>query len=201
MSTGEPAMKSTFTIFRVGPGWVGLVGNRRGVQRIFLPGSGKEELRKRILGEFPGCLEGIDFLDKAEKELVEYFSGRRVKFHFPLDLSVATAFQRKVYEVMRRIPFGEVRTYGWLARKVGNPQALRAVGGANAKNRWPLVIPCHRVVGCDGRLTGFSAPGGLTLKASLLKLEGIPVEKNRVILKRIQNRVVIRHARGGGPCT
>jgi len=179
-------MKSTFTIFRVDPGWVGLVGNRRGVQRIFLPGFGKEELRERILGEFPEAVEGVDFLEKAQKELSEYFSGRRVKFDFPLDLSEATAFRKKVYEVMRMIPFGEVRTYGWLARKVGKPEALRAVGGANANNRWPLVIPCHRVVGSDGRLTGFSAPGGLALKASLLELEGIPVEKNRVVFKKIK---------------
>jgi len=185
MSNEESLMKSTFTIFHVDPGWMGLVGNRRGVQRIFLPGFEKEELRKRILGEFPRCLEGIDFLDKAQNELIEYFSGRRVKFNFPLDLSQASAFQRKVYEFMRTIPFGKVRTYRWLARKVGNPQALRAVGGANARNRWPLVIPCHRVVGSDGRLTGFSAPGGLALKASLLQLEGIPVGKDRVIFKKI----------------
>jgi methylated-DNA-[protein]-cysteine S-methyltransferase len=115
--------------------------------------------------------------------LTEYFSGRRVKFTFPLDLSGATPFQKKAYTVMCSIPFGEVRTYRWLAGRLGNPKALRAVGGANAKNRWPIVIPCHRVVGSDGFLTGFSAPGGLALKTTLLELEGIPVEKNRVKTK------------------
>jgi len=81
---------------------------------------------------------------------------------------------------MLAIPFGRVQTYRWLAEKIGNPKGLRAVGSANGKNRCPLVVPCHRIVGSDGRLTGFSAPGGLELKAQLLRLEGVPVEKGRV---------------------
>jgi methylated-DNA-[protein]-cysteine S-methyltransferase len=176
-------MKNAFTIFRVKPGWMGLVGTEKGIQRIYLPGLKEAELRKRIQSDFPECREGADFLRQAEKELTEYFSGHRVDFAFPLDLSRATPFQKKVYTIMCSIPFGEVRTYRWLAQMVGNPKALRAVGGANAKNRWPIVVPCHRVVGSDGRLTGFSAPGGLVLKTTLLELEGISVEKNRVKTK------------------
>jgi methylated-DNA-[protein]-cysteine S-methyltransferase len=177
------SMKSAFTIFQVAPGWTGLVGNEEGIQRIYLPGLKEEDLRKHILSDYPGCREGADFLSQAQKELTEYFSGRRVKFSFPLDLSRATPFQKKAYTIMCSIPFGEVRTYRWLAGRLGNPKALRAVGGANAKNRWPIVIPCHRVIGSDGFLTGFSAPGGLALKTTLLELEGIPVEKNRVKTK------------------
>jgi len=177
------SMKSTFTIFCVKQGWMGLVGGEKGVQRIYLPGLKKGELRNRILSDFPECREGADFLSQAEKELTEYFFGRRVNFAFPLDLSGATPFQKKTYTVMCSIPFGEVRTYRWLAQRLGNPKALRAVGGANAKNRWPIVIPCHRVIGSDGFLTGFSAPGGLALKTALLELEGVPVEKNRVKTK------------------
>jgi methylated-DNA-[protein]-cysteine S-methyltransferase len=173
-------MKSAFIIFQVKIGWMGLVGNEKGVQRIFLPGLRKEELRQRILAEFPEGHEGAAFLGQAKKELTEYFSGRRVRFDFPRELSGATPFQKRAYKIMGTIPFGEVRTYRWLAQKIGNPKALRAVGGANAKNRWPLAIPCHRVVGSDGRLTGFSAPGGLALKSRLLEFEGIPVDKNRV---------------------
>jgi methylated-DNA-[protein]-cysteine S-methyltransferase len=176
-------MKSAFTTFRVKPGWMGLVGSEKGIQRIYLPGLKEEELRKRILSDFPECREGADFLSPAEKELTEYFSGRRMNFDFALDLSGATPFQKKAYTVMCSIPFGEVRTYRWLAQSLGNPKALRAVGGANAKNRWPIVIPCHRVIGSDGFLTGFSAPGGLALKTTLLELEGIPVENNRVKTK------------------
>ena len=173
-------MNSAYAIFQVKPGWMGLVGNEKGVQRIYLPGLAKEELRKRIQREFPGCQEGESFLEGARRELVEYFEGRRARFEMVLDLSRATPFQKKVYQVMSTIPFGEVRTYRWLAQKIGNPRALRAVGSANARNRWPVVIPCHRIVGSDGRLTGFSAPGGLDLKASLLNLEGIPAEQGKI---------------------
>jgi O-6-methylguanine DNA methyltransferase len=101
-------------------------------------------------------------------------------------MSEATVFQRKVYAELSGIPFGEVCTYRWLAQKIGNPKALRAVGLANATNRWPLVIPCHRVVGSDGFLTGFSAPGGLDLKARLLKLEGVPTERGKIPAERIR---------------
>jgi methylated-DNA-[protein]-cysteine S-methyltransferase len=176
-------MKSTFATFRVKLGWMGVVGNENGVQQIYLPSLKKEDLRKRILADFPDCQKRADFLAQAKKELTEYFSGRRGHFDFALELSGATPFQKRVYTVMRTIPFGEVRTYRWLAQRLGNPKALRAVGGANAKNRWPIVIPCHRVIGSDGRLTGFSAPGGLALKANLLKLEGIPVGKDRIMIK------------------
>lgn len=184
----EGSMKKSYVIFQVKPGWMGLVGSAKGVQRIYLPGLAKEKLRRGILKEFPGAEEGEFFAKKAQKELREYFSGRRIRFEAPLDLDGATPFQRKVYREMSRIPFGELRSYRWLARRIGKPKALRAVGGANARNRWPVIIPCHRIVGSDGRLTGFSAPGGLSLKAALLKLEGIPVQKGRVQIGEIWQR-------------
>ncbi len=173
-----------FSVFKVNLGWVGIVGHEKGIERIFLPETDRLQLRKSILAEFPGCREKAPFLRKPEKELREYFSGRRTEFDFPLDFSKATPFQRKVYKVMSGIPFGQLRSYGWLARKIGNPKALRAVGSANGKNRWPVVIPCHRIVGSQGGLTGFSAPGGLGLKASLLEMEGIAVKGNKVRLAR-----------------
>ena len=174
-------MERGFAVFKVKEGWMGLVGNEKGIERIFLPVPEKEEIKISIFSEFPECKEkGSDILAQAKKELMEYFSGDRTRFDFPLDLSSATPFQRKVYQVLSGVPFGEVRTYRWLAEKIGNPRALRAVGGANGKNRWPLAIPCHRIVGSDGRLTGFSAPGGLALKSNLLKQELIPVERDRV---------------------
>ena len=162
-------MKRAFTIFRVKIGWMGLVGNEKGVQRILLPGPKKEELRQRILAEFPEAHEGAAFLGQAKKELIEYFSGRRVGFDFPLELSGTTPFQKKAYRIMGTIPFGEVRTYRWLAQKIGNPKALRAVGGANAKNRWPLAIPCHRVVPSAGGVGGYH--WGADRKKALLARE------------------------------
>lgn len=175
-------MGSTYAIFRVRPGWMGLVGNKNGIQRIYLPGLKKQELKKQILAEFPGCTEDAEFWREVKSQFKEYFLGQRTSFHVPLDLSQATPFQRRVYKIMAKIPYGQVRTYQWLAKKIGNPRALRAVGSANAKNKWPLVIPCHRILAKDGNLTGFSAPGGLTLKANLLKLEGVTVINNRVPL-------------------
>lgn len=176
-------MKSTFAIFRVRRGWMGLVGNQKGLQRIYLPGLKKNELKKQIKLEFPESREEPSSWREIKEQFKEYFLGKRVKFQVPLDLSPATPFQRKVYKIMTRIPYGEVRTYQWLAERVGNPQALRAVGLANRKNRWPLVVPCHRVVAKNGHLTGFSAPGGLALKTLLLNLEGVSVSDNRVSLK------------------
>lgn len=82
------------------------------------------------------------------------------------------AFHRKVWLACARIPRGEVRTYGWVAREIGHPGAARAVGQALAKNPFAPIVPCHRVVGADGRLTGFSAPGGVRAKRRLLEKEG-----------------------------
>ena len=179
-------MESTHIIFPVQPGWMGLVGNEKGLQRIYLPGLKKQELKERIACEFPQSAESADSWEQAKKQFIEYFSGKRTLFDIPLDLSEATPFQKKVYTALSRVPFGEVCTYRSLAQKIGNPKALRAVGLANAKNRWPLVIPCHRVVGSDGFLTGFSAPGGLGLKAVLLKLEGVPTEQGRIPIEKIR---------------
>jgi methylated-DNA-[protein]-cysteine S-methyltransferase len=179
-------MESTYTIFQVKPGWMGLVGNKNGLQRIFLPGLKKQELKERITSEFPESTENPGLWERSQKQFIEYFSGKRTWFDLPLDLSAATPFQKKVYALLSRVPFGEVCTYRWLAQKIGNPKALRAVGLANAKNRWPLLIPCHRVVGSNGFLTGFSAPGGLDLKALLLRLEGIPTEQGKVPVAKIR---------------
>jgi methylated-DNA-[protein]-cysteine S-methyltransferase len=175
-------MGKAFILFQTKLGWMGLVGSENGVQRIYLPEPTPEGLRRRIGKEFPESREGAPSLEQAKEEILEYLEGRRIRFGMDLDLSPATPFQRKVYQVMLAIPFGRVHTYRWLAERIGNPKGLRAVGNANGRNRWPLVVPCHRIVGSDGRLTGFSAPGGLDLKAELLRLEGVAVEKGKVKL-------------------
>ena len=108
-------------------------------------------------------------LVEAERQLVEYFAGRRREFDLTLDVS-GTPFQRKVWSALRTIPFGETRSYGQIARQIGNPDAVRAVGAANGRNPVSIVTPCHRVIGSSGKLTGFG--GGLDAKARLLALEG-----------------------------
>jgi methylated-DNA-[protein]-cysteine S-methyltransferase len=106
---------------------------------------------------------------EAERQLGEYFGGRRKTFALTLDLE-GTAFQRKVWNALLTIPFGETRSYAQIARQIGSPSAVRAVGAANGKNPVSIVTPCHRVIGSTGKLTGFA--GGLDVKAQLLSLEG-----------------------------
>jgi methylated-DNA-[protein]-cysteine S-methyltransferase len=101
-------------------------------------------------------------------QIQEYFQGRRTEFDFPLDLE-GTEFQIAVWRQLLQIPYGQTRTYGDIAKKVGNPRGARAVGMANHDNRIPIVVPCHRVLGQDGSLTGYA--GGLHIKQQLLTIE------------------------------
>jgi methylated-DNA-[protein]-cysteine S-methyltransferase len=105
---------------------------------------------------------------EAEKQLGEYFAGQRTSFDLQLDFA-GTEFQRKVWTALLEIPFGETRTYGQIARQLGNPNAMRAVGAANGRNPISIVAPCHRVIGADGGLIGFA--GGLKVKEYLLAKE------------------------------
>jgi methylated-DNA-[protein]-cysteine S-methyltransferase len=178
---GFGKVEPDYTVWRSAFGWMGLVGSTQGIRRIYLPMSKKEELYERVKKDFPGGEKEGDIYAREIEEIEGYFNGQRKEFTFALDFSKATAFQKRVYEILLTIPFGQIRTYAWVAKKVGNAKALRAVGNANGKNQWPLAVPCHRVVGSNGELTGFSASGGLDLKARLLRHEGISVEKNRVI--------------------
>ena len=107
-------------------------------------------------------------LVEAERQLSEYFAGKRTQFELPLEPR-GTEFQKKVWRSLRQIPFGETKSYVEIARTIGSPRASRAVGAANGKNPLSIVVPCHRVIGANGALTGFG--GGLETKAQLLALE------------------------------
>ena len=106
---------------------------------------------------------------ETERQLNEYFDGKRKSFSVALD-PVGTPFQRKVWQALSEIPFSEIRSYGQLAKRVGNANAARAVGAANGKNPISIIVPCHRVIGASGKLVGFA--GGLKIKQFLLSLEG-----------------------------
>ena len=110
-----------------------------------------------------------ELLTRARRQLTEYFAGSRTTFDLPLDPS-GTAFQHRVWEALRMVPYGTTTIYGELARRLGNVRATRAVGAANGRNPISIVIPCHRVVGAKGDLTGFG--GGLDRKRWLLEHEG-----------------------------
>jgi methylated-DNA-[protein]-cysteine S-methyltransferase len=105
---------------------------------------------------------------ETEKQLREYFAGQRREFSVPLDFG-GTGFQNQVWQALLSIPFGETRTYTEIARQIGKPAAVRAVGAANGRNPISIIAPCHRVIGSTGKLTGFA--GGLQAKAHLLALE------------------------------
>ena len=140
-----------------------IAGDDDAVRRIDFPKDGKagrpeaswEESARGAVGE-------------AMRQLREYFAGRRSEFELPL-APEGTEFQRTVWNRLREIPYGETISYGELAKRVGNPKASRAVGAANGQNPIPIVIPCHRVIGSNGKLTGFG--GGLPVKEALLALE------------------------------
>lgn len=127
----------------------------------------KDRPRRVRLGELVAD-ERHPVLVETERQLGQYFAGKRKSFSVNLDIR-GTRFQRDVWEALLAIPFGETRSYGQLAKQLGNPRASRAVGAANGRNPLSIIVPCHRVIGSSGQLTGFA--GGLDAKAHLLNLE------------------------------
>jgi len=163
-------------------GWVCVVVRDGRVIAASLPMAAKAEAAALCPA---GCRFGNrdGLLRAVVGDLRRYFRGEGVDLsRYPVDLSTQPAFLRRALLAARRIPYGEVRTYGWLARAAGNPRAARAAGQAMSHNPVPLLIPCHRVVGTGGRLTGFG--GGLALKRALLELEGVACGANRVASSR-----------------
>jgi methylated-DNA-[protein]-cysteine S-methyltransferase len=146
-----------------------LVATDEGVAGILWP----DERSGRVPLHIQARDDSHPVLMETERQLREYFAGGRKVFALPLDLS-GTPFQRKVWNALLSIPFGETRTYGQIANRIGHPAAVRAVGAANGRNPVSIIAPCHRVIGADGTLTGFA--GGLHAKAHLLAMEGVPVE-------------------------
>lgn len=120
------------------------------------------------------CLGARCALDTAEAELNAYFAGELKQFKTPI-AAIGTPFQQRVWAALTRIPYAETRTYGEVAALLGNRGAARAVGAAAARNPIPIVVPCHRVIGHNGRLTGFA--GGLPNKRVLLNLEGVCLKR------------------------
>ena len=166
-------LKHTACCFLTPFGWCGLVGADAVLQRVYLPEPDHDSLLGRMAAQFPGMsCEKTCFKDVA-RELNGYFNGEIPVFDCHLDFAPATVFQKKVWQATRSIAYGQVKTYGWLALKIGNPRAMRAVGAALGSNPFPIIIPCHRVIRRDGGMGGFSAAEGVALKQKLLRLEGI----------------------------
>ncbi|HEX9076970.1 MAG TPA: methylated-DNA--[protein]-cysteine S-methyltransferase [Anaerolineae bacterium] len=151
-------------------GWLGVARSERGVRHLQLPRPTREQALGGLQREFPTGTVVTDIPREIERELREYAEGRGRSFSVALDLAGVKPFQRAVLAAIGKIPFGETRTYGWVAREIGNPKAARAVGQALHNNPIPIIIPCHRVIASDGSLGGYG--GGLPMKQRLLKLEG-----------------------------
>lgn len=147
-----------FILFDTPYGRMGLVEESGAIVRLYLPNEGTPRIAEH---ETP-------LLVKGKRQLMEYFDGARREFDLPLR-SEGTEFRKKVWKALLDIPYGATISYGQLAVNVGNPKAVRAVGQANHHNPIPILIPCHRVVGSNGTLTGYG--GGMELKRQLLDLE------------------------------
>lgn len=148
-------------------GKIGIAENGKAITNVYFNNG-------QILEEFN--IEETDLLRKAGKELKEYFDGERKEFDIPLKVD-GTDFRKSVWKELCKIPYGETCTYGDIAKRIGNPKASRAVGLANNKNKIPIFIPCHRVIGANGKLVGFA--GGIEIKKYLLDLESKRIVKSK----------------------
>lgn len=169
-------------------GFFGFVARGGKLLATFLPRP-KRAVLSELHSRWPDAVESRDLLPRFRREVSDYFAGRRVTFSPPIDVTDFPAFRQQVLAACRMIPYGEIVSYADLARSVASPSAARAVGGAMAANRLPLVIPCHRVVRADGSIGGFSSPCGIDEKVRLLGLEGVEFSENG---RPVPDRTVLR---------
>ncbi|MEM1435511.1 MAG: methylated-DNA--[protein]-cysteine S-methyltransferase [Pseudomonadota bacterium] len=166
MSNKQNGQGKRYSVMRSPVGDLILVTGAGGLEQVcFTQGKGAREVD-------PAWIEDVDALAAVRLQLEEYFAGRRRDFDLTL-LPQGTDFQKAVWQALTAIPFGETRSYAQIAEQIGRPKAVRAVGAANGANPLPIVVPCHRVIGASGKLTGFG--GGLPAKQHLLALEGAGV--------------------------
>jgi methylated-DNA-[protein]-cysteine S-methyltransferase len=160
------------SLFKTAWGVGEVTANEAGLLQVLLPDySGNKREESTLSTIYHESIESPLTMEAA-RLLCRYFDGEHIVFDLRLDTSKWTKFSAAVYRVVCGIPYGELRSYGQIAIASGHPGAARAVGRVMASNRLPIVIPCHRVVAASGALTGYSAPGGLPVKAKLLRLEG-----------------------------
>ena len=157
-------------------GWIGVSETANGIDAVVLPKASRQAVLLELRLTAAELPEGrkSSRLRNAQTQLIDYLAGTRRSFDLPLDLARGTSFQRKVWRTLRRVSYGRLRSYRWVAIRVGGRQYARAVGNAVGANPIPIVIPCHRIVAQDASLGGFS--GGLPTKRKLLTLEGTLAE-------------------------
>ena len=162
-----------YTLFETRWGYFGLVGTESALCRACLPGPEPEKIKLQLLKNLSDARFDKTFFKMLQEQIAAYFDGACADFSpkIPIVLDGFGRFSSAVLTASRDIEFGQTVTYAALAKRSGRPAASRAVGNALAKNPLPLIIPCHRVLRSDGKLGGFSAPGGVALKKRMLELE------------------------------
>jgi len=163
-------------LFKSPWGWMGISESGKGIDRIVLPQTSKRRALAALREPASGVpvMERSSQLEQAQAQMLDYLAGTRQTFDVPVDLSQGAVFQRRVWRTLLRVPYGKLRSYQWVATRVGGRQYARAVGNAVGANPLPIVVPCHRIVAHDATLGGFS--GGLPTKRKLLTLEGTLVQ-------------------------
>jgi methylated-DNA-[protein]-cysteine S-methyltransferase len=166
----------TACIFRTPWGWMGVSETTKGINAVVLPKASRQAVLSELRLPSAELLKGrtSQRLREAQAQLTGYLAGTRRSFDLSLDLSRGTSFQQKVWRTLRGISYGRLRSYQWVAVRVGGRQYARAVGNAVGANPMPIVVPCHRIVSQDTSLGGFS--DGLPTKRKLLTLEGTLAE-------------------------
>lgn len=157
-----------YTTFKSPFGWSGVARSPHGIARVLFGKSSEAEVESLIHNDLTATKSDAGLSD-ATDQLMRYFSGEPLNFALELDPQVGTDFQRAVWDATYQIPYGEVRSYSWVAQQIGKPKATRAVGTAEGANPLPIIVPCHRVLRSNGALGGYSA--GLHWKPKLLALE------------------------------
>jgi len=150
-------------------GWVGLAISPKGILALEYPRATREEALANLKERWPEASLVQGAPEEIGEQLQRYYAGEPVALRAKLDLEGYTPFQRRVWQATLQIPYGQTRTYSWVAKEVGSSRAYRAVGAALAKNPIPIIIPCHRVLRKDGTLGGYG--GGLDMKRRLLEME------------------------------
>ncbi len=161
-------------IFETNWGWAAAVVDHQAVRNFYLPVPSKKQAQtwlqeQNITNQTSPRYEKLK--QKLIKQVSDFFNGKSMQFQLPFSPAQTTTFRKKVYKALCQIPAGETTTYAELATLAGSPRAARAVGSAMAANPLPLLIPCHRVIGCNGKTGGFTAPGGPEYKLRLQNFE------------------------------
>lgn len=169
-------MKQYASLFKTSLGWSALIHNEKGeVEKLFLPTT-----RQKATGHINGLTRKL--MPAVESLVRDYFDGKRVSFsRLAISENGASQFEKRIYKTLRKLPYGSVISYSELAEKAGSKGAARAAGSAMAKNRTPLIIPCHRVIKSDGSAGKFTSDGGEPLKRKMLALEAQPVAGSNML--------------------